>query len=104
MKTMPYEIGRVVISKQGHDRGRAFTIVGIVDENSVLIADGETRKIIKPKKKKTMHLRCKPMVLAQLEGRLANTDGTLDSYIRKSLSEWKQTNADQEEVCAFVQE
>ena len=38
MKVNPYEMGRVVVSRQGHDQGRRFLVVGLVDERFVLIA------------------------------------------------------------------
>ena len=47
-----YTIGQYVQSTQGRDAGRNFIVVGIVDNKHVLVADGELRKIDKPKKKK----------------------------------------------------
>jgi LSU ribosomal protein L14E len=44
-------IGRIVKSKAGRDKDRIFIIVGVADEKHVLIADGDLRKIEKPKKK-----------------------------------------------------
>ena len=35
-------LGRAVTSKAGRDKGRTFLIVGIADDNHVLLADGET--------------------------------------------------------------
>ena len=46
MKPSVHELGRVVFSKQGHDKGKAFLVVGLVDETYVLIADGDSRKLI----------------------------------------------------------
>ena len=43
MKAIPIEAGRVVVSTQGHDRGRAFLVVAALDERYVTIADGDTR-------------------------------------------------------------
>ena len=60
MKVIPFDVGRVVLSKQGHDKGRWFAVVGALDEKHVLIADGRTRLLEKPKKKQTKHLRWKP--------------------------------------------
>ena len=60
MKGKPFEIGRMAISKQGHDKGRWFIVVGILDEKHVLIADGRSRPLEKPKKKQSKHLKWKP--------------------------------------------
>ena len=50
--------GKIVKSKAGHDKGQLFVISGVSDiENGyVFIADGKSRRIEKPKKKKLKHL------------------------------------------------
>lgn len=45
------QIGQVVRSKAGRDKGRVFVVVGKFDDQHVLVADGDLRKIEKPKKK-----------------------------------------------------
>ncbi len=49
--------GDVVISTAGHDRGGRFVVLETIDEQYVLIADGKTRTLEKPKKKKRKHLK-----------------------------------------------
>lgn len=49
--------GQAAISLAGRDKGRAFLIVEILDEGYVAIADGQLRKIDKPKRKKLKHLK-----------------------------------------------
>lgn len=46
-------LGRIVQSKAGRDKGRRFAVVAIEDDAHVRIADGDTRKIARAKKKKT---------------------------------------------------
>ena len=58
MERMGCEPGRVVISLQGRDEGRAFVVTGTIDEQHVWIADGVTRKLAHPKTKKIKHLAC----------------------------------------------
>lgn len=86
MKMIPYDVGRVVLSKQGHDKGRLFLIVGLVDEKHVLIADGETRKIAKPKKKQMTHLRALPTTASEALSEQEQRANTADSTIRKALA------------------
>ncbi|MCL1925274.1 MAG: KOW domain-containing RNA-binding protein [Defluviitaleaceae bacterium] len=50
------QIGQIVFSKQGRDKGKAF-IVTSIEENFVFLVDGKLRKIINPKKKKLMHIQ-----------------------------------------------
>ena len=49
-------IGDVVCSSAGRDAKKCFLVVGILDEQYVLIANGKLRKIEAPKKKKLKHL------------------------------------------------
>jgi ribosomal protein L14E/L6E/L27E len=44
-------LGLMVISLAGRDKGRIAAVVGVVDENYVLIADGRTRKTESPKRR-----------------------------------------------------
>ena len=37
---VPMDVGQVVISTAGHDKGRTFVIVGQAGDSAVLIADG----------------------------------------------------------------
>jgi len=56
MTRLPLSVGRVVRSKAGRDAGRLFLVVGVSDEEHLLLADGDLRKVEKPKKKKLRHL------------------------------------------------
>ncbi|MCE5342668.1 MAG: KOW domain-containing RNA-binding protein [Eubacteriales bacterium] len=85
MKANPQQIGRVVVSTQGHDRGRRCLVVGIVDERYVLIADGDTRKLDHPKKKQLKHLRAEPGLAADALDAVHKRAQTIDSDIRKAL-------------------
>jgi len=78
-------LGRVVISKAGRDRGRAFLIVGIADDAHVFLADGDLRKIARPKKKKLMHLKVEKTVAEETAERLKSGNLVLDAEIRKIL-------------------
>ncbi|MGE5473542.1 MAG: RNA-binding protein [Ignavibacteriales bacterium] len=51
------ELGQIVLSKCGRDKKKYFFVV-LVDKSKeyVFIADGDLRKIEKPKKKKLKHL------------------------------------------------
>lgn len=51
------ETGDIVISRAGHDSGKAFVVTSVVSEGFVLIADGKSRKIENPKLKRAKHLR-----------------------------------------------
>lgn len=78
--------GRVVLSTQGRDEGRYFIVLEVIDENFVLMADGLTRKIDHPKKKKIKHLRPKPIVV-NVDGSTLPNKHLQDSDLRRALQE-----------------
>ena len=45
-------VGSVVWSKAGRDKGKTYIIVGTLDDKYVLVCDGVTRNLERPKKKK----------------------------------------------------
>ena len=84
MERLPIEIGRAVQSRQGRDAGRCFVILSVVDDQFVMMADGLTRKLDHPKKKKIKHLHPKPVLMDGVAQGLASGQ-LLDSDLRKFL-------------------
>jgi ribosomal protein L14E/L6E/L27E len=78
-------LGQIVHSKAGRDKDRYFIVVGIVDDNYVLIADGQLRKINSPKKKKIKHLVFHDKFLEDLQKKLLGNERITDADLRKSL-------------------
>ena len=86
MNKLPVEIGRVVISKCGRDQGRIFLVTGEIDEDFVLISDGDTHKIAKQKKKRRKHLKPTLKLSQELRERILKGDMPEDFEIRACLS------------------
>ena len=80
------EFGCIVTSRAGHDKGRAFVIVGRADEAHALLCDGETRKLVKPKKKKLMHVHVEPAKADEICAKRAANEQLCDADIRKALT------------------
>ena len=71
--------GCAVFSKKGRDKGRYFVVLYTVDADFVVIADGETRKLDHPKKKRRKHLAACPHEFPHLltlygKGQLKDSD------------------------------
>ena len=49
--------GSVVIAKAGRDKGKPFAVVDMIDSRTVLIADGSSRPLERPKRKNIIHLQ-----------------------------------------------
>lgn len=86
-----YQLGCVVYSRAGRDRGRIFVVVSVLKGPYVLIADGVTHKLASPKKKKKKHLHATGVRLGSLAVKLADGKKVFDSEIRKSLEEYSQS-------------
>lgn len=88
---------RVVYSRAGHDKGKCFAVVGIADDAHVLIADGKSRRVTKPKRKKLKHLQFEKRKIAGLLEKINAKGGTADAYLRKALSAGCEDGRDKEE-------
>ena len=101
----PLQKGIVAISKKGRDKGHSYVVLYEMDADFVMVANGETRKLDHPKKKRRKHLvstsRELPGILALLEqGRLSDSD------LRKALTQEVASCSDpaNKEGSVFVQE
>jgi len=80
-------IGRVAFSKAGRDKGRLLMVVKILDEDFVMAADGELRKLEKPKKKRIKHLQYTDFVVENIAVKIENGEKVLNSEIRDAIRE-----------------
>ena len=79
-------IGRYAWSKSGRDKDRLFIIIGIYDDQHVLIADGEYRRVENPKKKKLKHL--------QIVKKLSSNESEIQTIKDKINKSQEVTNAE----------
>lgn len=78
-------IGQYVRSKAGRDKDRVFIVMKIVDENYLLIADGDLRRIEKPKKKKIRHLTMIDQVSESLKDKLSGDGKINNAFVRREI-------------------
>ncbi|HHU43037.1 MAG: RNA-binding protein [Bacillota bacterium] len=87
----PIELGSVVFSRAGRDAGRFFIVIEIVDDNYVMIADGDIRRLSKPKKKKIKHLKATGDINQKIKEKLLEKkiiyDAEIYSIIRRYNSQ-----------------
>ncbi|NLM04241.1 MAG: RNA-binding protein [Clostridiales bacterium] len=81
-------IGQVVRSTKGRDKGKYFIVIGKLDDNHLLIVDGDIRKIEKPKKKKVKHLMKLDIISTETIERLNSNKEITNAFIRKELKNW----------------
>ena len=78
-------LGQIVHSKAGRDKGKYFIVVCIIDENFIMMADGNLRKIDNPKMKKVKHLVLHNMVASEIQTALTEGKPILDAQLRNGL-------------------
>ena len=86
MSRPPVTLGATVVSTAGRDEGRTFLVVESLDDEYVLIADGETHKMEKPKKKKRRHLKVACEAVPEITARLQSPEKMQNHEVRKWLS------------------
>ena len=86
---MEYQIGQVVYSKSGHDKGDVQMIIRVEGEY-LLLADGRRRKLEKPKRKKKMHVQPTFYVEEDVAAKLQTGAYLLDADIKKALKKYRE--------------
>ena len=81
----PISVGSVVYSRAGRDAGIFFLVVEVVDDNFVLLCDGDVRKLAKPKKKKVKHVKNTGDVLENIGEKLQKGTKVYDAEIFSAL-------------------
>ena len=87
MNRWPVEPGCFVLSKAGRDQGRLFLVVGEVDDDFVMVANGALRKMDRPKKKRRKHLKPTGRRCEAFCSRIAEGGAVQDHELRIWLSE-----------------
>ena len=82
-----FSIGQVVYSKSGRDKGLMFFVVGVEGEY-LFLADGDTRRLSKPKKKKSKHVQRVNAIDTDIKSKIENGEYILDSDLRSSLKRY----------------
>lgn len=81
------QIGQFVKSKAGRDKGNVLIVFGIVDEQYVLVVDGDLRKLEKPKKKKVKHLSKIGEVDMEIQNVMTADEPFNNAWLRKKVAD-----------------
>ena len=93
--TTNLKIGQIVKSKAGRDKDRIFILYQVIDENNVLVCDGELRKLSSLKKKKIKHLIVYNTVLTEFAEKLQSNENLNDAFVRKLLEPFNKNVSDE---------
>ncbi|HHX03936.1 MAG TPA: RNA-binding protein [Tissierellia bacterium] len=85
--TQGLELGAVLISRSGRDKGRRFVLIEIVDHEYLLYADGDLRRMEKPKKKKVRHVAVTREILEDIREVLQRGELPKNEELRRALAQ-----------------
>ena len=82
---MEVDKSSVIVSKAGRDMGQLFYVID-TDEQYVYLADGKSRRLEKPKRKKRKHVEQVPRTESRIAEKIRNGEKVLNSELRKELA------------------
>ena len=82
---MEVDKSSLVVSKAGRDQGQLFYVID-ADEQFVYLADGKSRRLEKPKRKKRKHVQQVPRTESRIAEKIRNGEKVLNSELRKELA------------------
>ena len=85
----------VVISTAGRDKGEPFFVLG-TEGDFLLLADGKTRPVERPKRKRRKHAKLDRSDGGSLSGRIRSSEQITNSELRKAIAALRGGNQDQE--------
>ena len=86
---MEVDKSSLVVSKAGRDQGQLFFVID-ADEQYVYLADGKSRRLEKPKRKKRKHIEQIPRTESRIAEKIRNGEKVLNSELRKELASFGQ--------------
>ena len=86
---MEVDKSSLVVSKAGRDQGQLFYVID-ADEQYVYLADGKSRRLEKPKRKKRKHIEQVPRTESRIAEKIRNGEKVLNSELRKELASFGQ--------------
>ena len=86
---MEIDKSSLVVSKAGRDKGQLFYVID-TDEQYVYLADGKSRRLEKPKRKKRKHVEQVPRTESRIAEKIRNGEKVLTSELRKELASFGQ--------------
>jgi ribosomal protein L14E/L6E/L27E len=88
MKISNIQIGQYVRSKAGRDKNHIFVVLQVIDNEYVLVADGDVRRIESPKKKKLKHLEEYNLISEVVREKTKDEKKLTNLMIRKEIEKF----------------
>ena len=83
------DIANLVQATAGREQGKYFFVLE-TDGEYLLLADGKSRRLEKPKRKKRKHVEQVPRTESRIAEKIRNGEKVLNSELRKELASFGQ--------------
>ena len=81
----------IVQSEAGRDKGKLFFVLAVEDE-FLLLADGKSRKVETPKRKKRRHVRFVASERTRVSEKITGEEKITNSELRRALAAFRETD------------
>lgn len=79
------QIGLLVRSTRGRDRGRYYLVVGMESETKVRVADGDLRRVESPKRKNIRHIKSCGLIAGEVHDKALGGKRVTNADVRREL-------------------
>ena len=84
------QLGQIVRTKAGRDRGKWMVVVGFEKESFVYLTDGRSRRTEKPKLKKLKHVAKTNCISQEIAEALNNNGQVSDELVKRVLISYQE--------------
>ncbi|MCH5146414.1 MAG: KOW domain-containing RNA-binding protein [Clostridiales bacterium] len=98
MKVKEPKTGGICQSRQGRDLGRYYLIKSVNADGTVMLVDGNFKKLAAPKKKNIKHLKLLPDRAESIAEKLADGRQVFDTEVYSALKTYNNPQKDCEET------
>ena len=97
MKVKEPRIGGICQSRQGRDSGRYYLIKSVNADDTVMLVDGNFKKLAAPKKKNVKHLKLLPDRAESIAEKLSDGRQVFDTEVYSALKTYNNPQKENEE-------
>ncbi|MGI9953030.1 KOW domain-containing RNA-binding protein [Moorellaceae bacterium AZ2] len=80
------QVGQLVYSQAGRDRGRPFLVWEIISPRRVALVDGKLRRVAKPKIKNTLHVQAANRRAEEIAVKRQRGEAVTDAEVRRAIA------------------
>ncbi len=78
-------VGQFVKSRAGRDKGKVFIVIEKLDDQFIKIADGDLRRVEKPKLKKVMHITVMKTISEDIQHKITTSKKVTNLMVRREI-------------------